>query len=76
MDAKNTAVIHIDLMNALMGMPLKPYSAADVIGRCAQLSGKLRAAGGTVVYVRVEMREFKPHQADAPMSIDIGSLPA
>jgi nicotinamidase-related amidase len=55
LDPKSTALILIDLQRGIVSRQLEPHSAADVVSRSAQLAERLRKAGGTVVYVRVDM---------------------
>jgi nicotinamidase-related amidase len=65
-DPKSTALVLIDLQNGIMGRTLAPYSSSDVVGRGAQLAAALRARGGTVVYVRVDMADMLHLPVDAP----------
>jgi nicotinamidase-related amidase len=53
LDAKRTALISIDLQNGIVGLPVVPHAAADVVSRVAQLADALRDAGGLVVFVTV-----------------------
>jgi nicotinamidase-related amidase len=52
-DAGKSALVVIDLQRGIVGMPASPRSAPEVVARAAQLARALRAAGGTVVFVRV-----------------------
>jgi nicotinamidase-related amidase len=65
-DPKSTALVLIDLQHGVVGRPLAPHSAADAIARAAQLAGALRAKGGTVAYVRVDMAQVLHLPVDAP----------
>lgn len=65
-DAKSTALVLIDLQNGIMGRTLLPHSANDVVKHAAQLAGAVRAKGGTVVYVRVDVSDVLHLPADAP----------
>lgn len=65
-DPKSTALVLIDLQNGIMGRTLAPYSSSDVVARGAQLAAALRAKGGTVVYVRVDMTDMLHLPVDAP----------
>jgi len=56
-DPKSTALVLIDLQQAIMAMPSAPHSSGDVVRRSAKLAEALRAKGGTVVYIRVDMSE-------------------
>jgi nicotinamidase-related amidase len=66
-DPKSTALVLIDLQNGIVGRTLAPHSASDVVARAAQLAAALRAAGGTVVYVRVDVADVLHLPVDAPM---------
>jgi len=65
-DPKFTALILIDLQQGIVGRPLSPHSAADVVTRAANMAAALRAKGGTAVYVRVELAEIVTLPVDAP----------
>jgi len=66
-DPKSAALVLIDLQHGIAGRPLAPYSAADAIARAAQLAAALRARGGTVAYVRVDVAQVLHLPVDAPM---------
>jgi nicotinamidase-related amidase len=53
LDAKHTALVVIDLQRGIVGTNPAPHSGADVVARAASVARALRAAGGTVVWVRV-----------------------
>src|ERR1035437_2189760 len=53
LDPARTALVVIDLQRGIVAMPTAPRSSAEVVARAAQLAKALRAAGGTVVLVRV-----------------------
>jgi nicotinamidase-related amidase len=65
-----TALVVIDLQRGIAGAPTAPYPAADVVARAAAVAGALRAAGGTVVLVRVtpsaDGRDALRPQVDIP----------
>jgi nicotinamidase-related amidase len=65
-DPKSTALVLIDLQHGIVGRPLAPHSAADAIARAAQLAAALRAKGGTVAYVRVDVAQVLHLPVDAP----------
>jgi nicotinamidase-related amidase len=65
-DPQSTALVLIDLQNGIMGRTLAPYSSHDVVAHGAQLASALRAKGGTVVYVRVDMTDMLYLPVDAP----------
>jgi|SRR5450432_344977 len=66
-DPKSTALVLIDLQNGIVGRTLAPHSASDVVARAGQLAAALRANGGTVVYVRVDVADVLRLPVDAPM---------
>jgi nicotinamidase-related amidase len=65
-DPKSAALVLIDLQNGIVGRTLAPHSASEVVGRAAQLAASLRAAGGTVVYVRVDVADVLHLPVDSP----------
>jgi len=48
-----TALVVIDLQRGTAAMPAAPHPASDVVTHAAAIANALRAAGGTVVLVRV-----------------------
>jgi nicotinamidase-related amidase len=52
---KSTALVLIDLQQGIAAMTTAPHSTSDVVARSAKLAAALRAKGGTVAYVRVDM---------------------
>jgi nicotinamidase-related amidase len=66
LDPTSTALVLIDLQNGIMGRTLAPHSSSEVVVRGSQLAAALRAKGGTVVYVRVDMADILHLPADAP----------
>jgi nicotinamidase-related amidase len=75
-DISKTALVLIDLQNAVVGRDLAPHKAADVVTKCRQLADAVRAKGGTVVYVHVLIDEFVSLPADAPSMRPSTPLPA
>jgi nicotinamidase-related amidase len=61
LNPKTSALALIDLQKGVMGMPLAPHGAAEVIGASARLGAALSRAGGVVAPVRVA---FSPDGAD------------
>ena len=61
-----TALVVIDLQNAIVARPVAPHTAADVIQRSSALASALRDRGGTVIYVRVPIGEVPSPIADKP----------
>jgi nicotinamidase-related amidase len=66
-DPRSTAIVLIDLQNSNVGRQLEPHSAADVVARSLRAADALRAAGGTVVFVRVDIPQLLSLPADAPL---------
>jgi nicotinamidase-related amidase len=64
LDPKATAVVAIDLQNAVVGREMAPHAAADVVRKSVRIADALRAKGGLVVFVRVKMTEFMVLPAD------------
>lgn len=54
MDMGKTALVLIDLMPRIVALPTGPYGGDEVLARCVELADATRAAGGLVVWVRVE----------------------
>jgi nicotinamidase-related amidase len=65
-DAKRTALVVIDLQNALMGVSTAPHAVADVVKNNRRIAEALRAAGGTVIWVRVDVNNMRNPPADEP----------
>jgi nicotinamidase-related amidase len=61
-----TALVVIDLQNALMGMNTAPHAVADVVKNNRRIAEALRAAGGTVIWVRVDVNSMLSLPADEP----------
>jgi nicotinamidase-related amidase len=53
LNAKNTALVLIDLQKGVLAMPMAPHAAPAVYERSMLLAQRLRDAGGLVVRVRV-----------------------
>jgi nicotinamidase-related amidase len=68
LNAKETALVVIDLQRAIVSRDLKPYTAADVVARSAKLAEAVRAAGGSVVYVHVLVTDTLRLPADRTTS--------
>jgi nicotinamidase-related amidase len=54
LDPISTALVLIDLQNGILGRPLAPVSAQDLVARGKALAEKFRAAGAPVVLVNVK----------------------
>ena len=66
LDTKTTALVLIDLQNAIVGRQTAPHAAADVVSRSAALAEAVRAAGGTAVYVHVLVTDILSLPVDQP----------
>ncbi|MFJ8431136.1 isochorismatase family protein [Kitasatospora sp. NPDC094019] len=61
-----SALILIDLMPRIIGLPLAPHTGDEVLARCRELAESFRASGRPVVLVRVE----RPNVAEQPPGSD------
>jgi len=75
LDSRKTALIAIDLQNAIMGIRTAPYSATEVVQRNRQIADQLRARGGLVVWVRVNLKQFIQLPVDEPSPLAGKPLP-
>ncbi|MGJ7567473.1 isochorismatase family protein [Variovorax sp. GB1R11] len=73
LNPRQTALISIDLQRSNVGRELAPHSAADVVQRSRRIADELRAAGGTVVWVRVDVTALLSLPADASIGRPPGS---
>jgi nicotinamidase-related amidase len=62
LDPRTTALVLVDLQRGVVGLPVAPHTAGDVVANARRLADAFRTAGGTVVLVRVS---FSPDGADA-----------
>ena len=74
-DAKKTALVLIDLQQRILVRGLAPYSGAEVCEKSSALATALRAKGGTVIYVQVNINEFHRLPVDAEAPKDPTPLP-
>jgi nicotinamidase-related amidase len=58
LDPKTTALVLIDLQNAVLGYETKPYAASEVVERSRAMAEAFRAKGAVVVYVRVPLNQI------------------
>jgi nicotinamidase-related amidase len=66
LDSKKTALVLIDLQNAIVGMNPVPHTAAQVVENSRKLAEAFRAHGAPVVYVRVDLNDFMTLPVDRP----------
>ncbi|NGO74724.1 isochorismatase family protein [Streptomyces sp. YC504] len=61
-----SALILIDLMPRIIGLPLAPHSGEEVLARCRELATSFRTSGRPVVQVRVD----RPNVTEQPPGSD------
>jgi nicotinamidase-related amidase len=61
LDPRTTALVVIDLQRGIVGRPVGPHTARDVIDNCARIGRLCNERGATVVLVHVA---FAPNGAD------------
>src|SRR5271155_1897766 len=76
LDPPKTALVLIDLQNAVLGMTPAPHSADKVVENSAKLADAFRAKGAPVVYVRVDLNDFLKLPVDQPHNLGDKPLPA
>src|ERR1700722_14231370 len=76
LDPKKTALVVIDLQNAIVGMNSAPHTAAEVVENSVRLANAFRAEGAPVVYVRVDLNDFMKLPVDQPPNLGDKPLPA
>ena len=54
LDARTTAFVIIDLQKGVLGMATQPRPALEILDATTRLAGRLRTAGGLIVWVRVQ----------------------
>ena len=64
LNARETALVLIDLQNYIVSRGGAPHLSKGVVERCARLAEKVRSAGGTVAYVHVLLNETVHLPAD------------
>jgi nicotinamidase-related amidase len=76
LDSHKTALVLIDIQNAVVGMNTSPHPAAKVVANSARLAEAFRALGAPVVYVRVDLNDFLKIPVDEPFNLGNTPLPA
>src|SRR5580693_2933448 len=76
LDPKKTALVLIDLQNAIVGMNSVPHTAAQVVENSRKLAEAFRRQGAPVVYVRVDLNDFMNLPVDQPHNLGDKPLPA
>ncbi|SAL26331.1 isochorismatase [Caballeronia sordidicola] len=72
---EHTALVAIDLQQGILARQLGPHSAADVLANSVRLANTVRAKGGLVVWVRVDLAGILSLPADASTAPPKGSPP-
>lgn len=71
LEPQTTALILIDLQKGIAGMPLAPYTGAQVVEKGIALAQRFRAAGALVVTVQVgwcqSYADMPPRNVDRPI---------
>ena len=68
LNPQTTALVAIDLQNALIGRSTAPRPVAEVVKTNRRIAEALRARGGLVVWVRVDLNEVLRLTVDQPSS--------
>ena len=76
LDPQKTALVLIDLQNAIVGMTPAPHSADKVVENSVKLANAFRAKGAPVVCVRVDLSDFLNLPVDQPFNLGDKPLPA
>jgi nicotinamidase-related amidase len=76
LDPKKTALVLIDLQNAVVGVNTAPHTAAQVVENSKRLAEAFRAHGAPVVYVRVDLNKFLKLPVDQPHNLGDTPPPA
>jgi nicotinamidase-related amidase len=76
LDSRKTALVLIDLQNAIVAMNTAPHPAAQVVGNSVALAEAFRGHGAPVVYVRVDLNDFLKLPVDEPVNLGNTPLPA
>src|SRR5580698_7545410 len=76
LDSEKTALVLIDLQNAVVGMNPVPHTAAQVVENSRKLAEAFRAHGAPVVYVRVDLNDFMALPVDQPYNRGDKPMPA
>jgi nicotinamidase-related amidase len=76
LDPKKTALVLIDLQNAIVGMSPAPHTAAQVVANSRKLADAFRVHGAPVVYVRVDLNDLMKLPVDQPHNRGDKPLPA
>jgi nicotinamidase-related amidase len=75
LDSHKTALVLIDLQNAIVGMSTAPHPATQVVANSAKLAEAFRGHGAPIVYVRVDLNDFLELPVDQPINLGNAPLP-
>ncbi len=67
LNADTTALVIIDLQYGLIPLPVAPRTFDEVVKRTARLAEVFRAKGAPVIWVRVDLHNFRRLIVDQPM---------
>lgn len=70
LDPQWTALIAIDLQNAIIARGTAPHSVVDVVNKNFQIAAALRSRGGLIVWVRVDINRLIRLRVDQPPPFD------
>jgi nicotinamidase-related amidase len=76
LDPKKTALVLIDLQNAIVGVNPVPHTAAQVVENSRKLAEAFREHGAPVVYARVDLNDFMKLPVDQSLNLGDKPLPA
>jgi nicotinamidase-related amidase len=74
LDMPRTALVLVDLMPRIIALPTVPHSGEQVHERCLRLAAAVRAAGGLVVWVRVERPGAQPDGSELATEPSAGDV--
>src|SRR5580658_1063431 len=75
LDPHKTALVLIDLQNAVVAVNTAPHPAAQVVANSVKLAEAFRAHDAPVVYVRVDLNDFLELPVDQPVNLGNAPLP-
>jgi nicotinamidase-related amidase len=80
LDPRTTALVMIDLQKGVLGRPLLPHPAPEVLELATKLAGRFRQAGAAIVWVRVcwspDRGDALRQPVDQPPAIPAGGFPS
>ena len=80
LDPRTTALVMIDLQNGVLGRPLLPHPATELLESATKLAGRFRYAGAAIVWVRAcwspDLGDSLRQPVDQPLALPAGGFPA